>query len=386
MRANVGKSLALLTFGLVLSLVLAEVALRVVGVRFDASLYGDDPITGWRLRPNASGWWVSEGHAYVRINSVGMHDREYPLDKPADTVRIAVLGDSVTAAVQVDVRRNFTRVLEQRLAACEAYRGKRVEVMNFGVPGFGTAQELLTFRHRALPYHPDAVILAFFTYNDVQNNHRALNPVDASKSPYFVLRGDQLVLDDSFRETLRRQLYGRLRDAFGDLVNRSRVAQLVADVFVRRMVFRRATRQEAATLTTRFGEHPDDLIYGPPDVPEMREAWRVTEALILALFSEARSRGVKFWLVSLSQTPQHLPPKPREDVVKRRGIKDLFYPDRRLEEFARRHAIPALILAPRFAEYAARHDEPLSFGDGHYNEHGHRLVGDAIAERLCSGL
>src|SRR3989454_1130273 len=303
MRANVGKSLALLTFGLVLSLVLAEVALRVVGVRFDASLYGDDPITGWRLRPNASGWWVSEGHAYVRINSVGMHDREYPLDKPADTVRIAVLGDSVTAAVQVDVRRNFTRVLEQRLAACEAYRGKRVEVMNFG-----------------------------------------------------------------------------------ELVNRSRVAQLVAEVFVRRIVFRRAKRQEAATLTTRFGEHPDDLIYGPPDVPEMREAWRVTEALILALFSEARSRGVKFWLVSLSQTPQHLPPKPREDVVKRRGIKDLFYPDRRLEAFARRHAIPALILAPRFAEYAARHDEPLSFGDGHYNEHGHRLVGDAIAERLCSGL
>src|SRR3989442_544756 len=269
MRANIGKSLALLTFGLVLSLVLAEVALRVVGVRFDASLYGDDPITGWRLRPNASGWWVSEGHAYVRINSVGMHDREYPLDKPADTVRIAVLGDSVTAAVQVDVRRNFTRVLGQRLAAWEAYLGKRVE---------------------------------------------------------------------------------------------------------------------AATLTTRFGEHPDDLIYGPPDVPEMREAWRVTEALILALFSEARSRGVKFWLVSLSQTPQHLPPKPREDVVKRRGIKDLFYPDRRLEAFARRHAIPALILAPRFAEYAARHDEPLSFGDGHYNEHGHRLVGDAIAERLCSGL
>src|SRR2546430_882707 len=200
MRANIGKSLALLTFGLVLSLVLAEVALRVVGVRFDASLYGDDPITGWRLRPNASGWRVSEGHAYVRINSVGMHHREHPLHKPADTVRIAVL-------------------------------------------------------------------------------------------------------DGSFRETVRRQLYGRLRDAFGDLVNRSRVAQLVAEVFVRRIVFRRAKRQEAATLTTRFGEHPDDLIYGPPDVPEMREAWRVTEALILALLSEARSRGAKFRLATPSPTP-----------------------------------------------------------------------------------
>ncbi len=379
------KSIALLILGLAIALGLAEVALRLLGIQFDASLYGDDPITGWRLRANASGWWVSEGRAYVRLNSVGMHDREYSVDKPANTVRIAVLGDSVTAAVQVDVEQTFTRVLERALSVCDAYRGKRVEVMNFGVPGFGTAQELLTFRHRALPYHPDSVILAFFTYNDIQNNHRALNPVDASKSPYFVLRGDELVLDDSFRATQRRQIYGRLRDAFGDLANRSRAAQLVAEVVMRRMVFRRAKREEAATLAARFGENPDDLIYGPPDVPEMQEAWRITEALILALFNEARGHDVKFWLVTLSQSPQHLPPALREEAVARRRIKDLFYPDRRLEAFARRHGIPALVLAPRFAEYAARHPEPLTFGQGHYNEHGHRLVGQALGERLCAG-
>src|SRR5881392_857031 len=88
------KSLLLVAFGLALSLVLAEAALRILGVAFDASLFDDDPITGWRLRPNAEGWWVSEGHAYVRINSAGMHDREYPVEKPRDTVRIAVRGVS----------------------------------------------------------------------------------------------------------------------------------------------------------------------------------------------------------------------------------------------------------------------------------------------------
>src|SRR5207245_9355396 len=105
MRGHIGKKLALLTFGLVLALVLAEVFLRVVGVRFDASLYGDDPITGWRLRPKASGWWVSEGHARVRINSGGMHEREYALDKPAGHVRIPVLGRSETTDGQVHVQR-----------------------------------------------------------------------------------------------------------------------------------------------------------------------------------------------------------------------------------------------------------------------------------------
>src|SRR5438093_13613018 len=92
------KSLLLVAFGLALSLVLAEAALRILGVAFDASLFDDDPITGWRLRPNAEGWWVSEGHAYVRIKSAGMHDREYPVEKPRDTWRSSVRGGSTTGA------------------------------------------------------------------------------------------------------------------------------------------------------------------------------------------------------------------------------------------------------------------------------------------------
>jgi len=383
------KSLLLVAFGLALSLVLAEAALRILGVAFDASLFDDDPITGWRLRPNAEGWWVSEGHAYVRINSAGMHDREYPVEKPRDTVRIAVLGDSTTAAFQVDVEQNFCRVLERKLAGCDAYGGKRVEVMNFGVPGFGTAQELLTFRHRVLRYQPDAVILAFYTLNDVHNNQRALNPVDASKSPYFLLKGDELVLDNSFRRTQGRQMYVRLRKAFANVVNRSRVTQLMAELVIRRMLFTLAQRPEMTERTNRFGAHVDDLIYGPPEVPEMKEAWRVTEALLLALNNEARSHGVRFRLVTLWQSPQDRPPALREDEVRQRQIKDLFYPDRRLEEFARRHDIPAIVLAPRVAEYAARHHEPLAFEryePGHYNDSGHRFIGEAIGERLCAGL
>src|SRR5438034_11805624 len=94
------KSLLLVAFGLALSLVLAEAALRILGVAFVASLFDDDPITGWRLRPNAEGWWGSEGHAYVRIKSAGMHDRDYPVEKPRDTVRMAVLGGSTTAGWQ----------------------------------------------------------------------------------------------------------------------------------------------------------------------------------------------------------------------------------------------------------------------------------------------
>ena len=51
-----------------------------------------------------------------------------------------------------------------------------------------------------MKYSPDLVLLAFYTYNDVQNNHRALNPVDSAIAPYFVLDGDRLVPDESFRQ------------------------------------------------------------------------------------------------------------------------------------------------------------------------------------------
>src|SRR2546426_8189504 len=40
------------------------------------------------------GWYRKEGVSYVRINSDGLRDREHSKSKPADTVRVAVLGDS----------------------------------------------------------------------------------------------------------------------------------------------------------------------------------------------------------------------------------------------------------------------------------------------------
>jgi hypothetical protein len=121
----------------------------------------------------------------------------------------------------------------------------------------------------------------------------------------------------------------------------------------------------------------------------MKEAWRVTEALLLALDREVRGHGMKLWLVTLSQSPQHVPPGLREELVRQWSIGDLFYPDRRLERFATRHQIPAIILAPIMAEYVARHPQNLGLmenGNGHYNEAGHRVVGEAIGAPICAGL
>jgi len=377
------KSLALLVVSLLVAFGAAEVGLRLGGVKFDASLYGNDAVTGWRLRPHAQGWWTTENVSYVRLNSFGGHDREYSLAKPPNTVRVAVLGDSMTAAVQVEIPQTFASVLQQRLAGCPAFGQQNVEVMNFGVPGFGTAQELLQFRHYVRPYDPDIVILAFFTYNDVHNNHRALNPVAADSAPYFVLRDNQLVLDDSFRR--RGSSYGWLRDRLADAVNRSRVAQLVAEGLIRHGLFR-LTRPREEAIQERFGGDMGTLMHAAPKTPEMQEAWQVTEGVILQLAREVEQAGARFWLVTLLEGTQGLPPAERAREVERRRIEDLYYSDRRLERFATSHGLRVLNLADQVAALPAHPGKPLTFGNGsgHYTPEGHLLIGTLIAGRICS--
>ena len=77
-----------------------EIGLRIAGVSYP-SFFTADEYRGVALRPGAEGWWLQEGEAYIRINSAGLRDRERTKVKPANTVRVAVLGDSYAAAFQV---------------------------------------------------------------------------------------------------------------------------------------------------------------------------------------------------------------------------------------------------------------------------------------------
>src|SRR5260370_13892830 len=177
-----------------------EIALRVARLQFDAQLYGPSQARGWILRPGASGIVSTETRQLVRINSRGFRDEERVYEKPANTFRIAVLGNSWTEALQVPLESTYTSVLQQKLNEAPCFPGKQVEVLNFGVAGYSTAQELLTLQQEVWKYHPDLVLLAFYPARDIANNVRELNnALDPERSPYFAYRGGELVPDDSFR-------------------------------------------------------------------------------------------------------------------------------------------------------------------------------------------
>ena len=370
---------------------LGEVALRVTRAQFEPQLYIANRERGWTLRPGASGVVSAENTQFVHINSRGFRDQERPYDKPLNTVRIAVLGNSWTEALQVPLEKTYASVLEDKLTASSCFAGKHVEVLNFGVAGYSTAQELLTLRQEIWKYHPDKVLLAFYPARDVANNLRELNnAVNPEQSPYFVYREGKLTFDDSFRTLPSLQeeqiLLQNLRYQVSEHL---RIFQAVTALqrFGKIRIAMAAVKEKAGKAGVDNLEY---TIYAPPSQPAMQTAWSVTEGLLLALRDEIKTHGAGFRILMLATRPQVLPdPGKRLELMRRLGVADLSYADNRIRDFGAREGILVTIMAPALSKYARANHVYLNgfnsrnFGAGHWNETGHRLAAEVIAADLC---
>jgi len=370
---------------------LAELALRLSRVPFDAQLYGPNRQLGWSLLPGASGLVSTETPQFVRINAHGFRDRERSYDKPPDTFRIAVLGNSWTEALQVPLDKTYTSVLQQKLNESSCFTGKRVEVLNFGVAGYSTAQELLLLQQEVWNYHPDLVLLAFYPARDIANNVRELNnAANPERSPYFVYRGRQLVLDDSFRSLpvlqprqIWMQSIGYQFDQHLKLLQAINTLQRFGKLRVAMAAVKERAEQSGV-------DNLEYTIYAPPTLPAMQTAWQVTEGLFLAMRDDVRAHGAEFRIVTLATRPQVIPdPAKRAELLNKLGVQEFSYADHRITEFATRSGIPVTNLAPALSSYAETHHvylngfHPSNLGVGHWNETGHRVAAESIAAALC---
>lgn len=107
------------------------------------------------------------GHR-ILVNSFGIRDRYFSKDKPTSVFRIIVLGDSITMGPGVDSDQTYPKQLEFLLNSQS--QGHKFEVMNFGVWGYNTVQEVDFFEAKGLDFSPDLVLLGFFP-NDAARTH-----------------------------------------------------------------------------------------------------------------------------------------------------------------------------------------------------------------------
>jgi hypothetical protein len=371
----------------------AEGVLRLAGVRFNAALFVPDQELGWSLRPGGAGWQVSEGRQFVVINSDGFHDRERGTRKPPGTYRIAVLGNSWTEAMQVRLDQNFCWLLERSLQS-ECARGARpsVEVLNFGVAGYSTAQELLQLQARIWKYDPDLILLAFYSARDVLNNVPEFNNAAMpEQSPYFRQTPDGLVLDTSFRRAVPS---GRLRrlseDIRFNLASWSRTYEAMNAVIRAAKIFA-ARREQAARSQTGGAADLENVIYTEPRTPELRRAWNVTEAILTEMSKEVRSHGAAFWIVTLANRAQvEFDPVRRGRMAPDVHTADLDYADRRIQALGRKLGVPVTSLAEPLRAYASSHRQHLNGfdntapGEGHWNTLGHQIAAETMVDAFRS--
>lgn len=369
---------------IVMALLVAEIGLRILGISYPRWLRNDD-VLGSVHRPGVVFRQKDEGNAVIRINSAGYRDVERSVGKPAGTVRVAVLGDSYVEAGQVDQEEMITRVMERALNDCRAFDGRPVEVLNFGMTGYGTTQELLLLRNEVWAYEPDIVVLAFLTGNDLRNNTARLqrDPV----RPYLVYRDSTLVYDDSFPP--KYSTLSNLKRRTGHLLlDVSRVAQVVyraaTQAAKRKAALRRAERRAA------LEQGLDDMIYVPPADPAWQEAWTITEELLRRVRDEVASHGAKLLVVTLSNAVQVDPdPARRAEAAGRLGASDLFYPDDRIAAAGARDGYDVTGLARPLQVLAERNRLTLhgfagqNLGTGHWNQDGHRLAGELVADEIA---
>jgi hypothetical protein len=370
--------LSLIVFGVVAALIIADIGVRIANHWFPY-FYCYDQYRGWGLAPGVSGHYDREGESFVRINHDGFRGPDYSKVKPPNTIRIAVLGDSYVEAIQVPENQTFTAVIKQQLGNCPELKGKRIETMNFGVDGYGTAQELFTLRRKVWQYSPDIVVLAIFLGNDIRNNSVALEGDQCR--PFYTYRDGELTLTGPFEHSRSFRMWCMTRFDYRD----GRLLGLLTNAW-------NIVRNPPHAPTP---EHPQERainynIYKPPADTAWKSAWRVTEGLVGEMHQEVARHHAMFLAVT-EDTGIQVWPDPRvvASFEEKLGVPDLFYPDRRIAALGAHDGFDVLTLAPELQQYAQAHhvylhgfkNTPMGFG--HWNATGHRVAGELIAQKLC---
>ncbi len=370
---NVVLSVAVLFF----LFLVTEVFLRIVYhpenlgsvVRFDRD-------TGWSLRPKSYLRSVDSGRGLdyrIRINSLGMREREITIKKPSGKKRILILGDSIGFGTGIDVGERFSDILGDRL-------GDSVEVVNCSVCGWGTDQELLYFELFARRLDSDFVVLQVTLNNDVLNNMYHQLYLESAPKPHFLLAGDSLILEEdhvtppklSFRLKVQRFL------------KKSRFL-----VFIKRRLLKRKYHQiEHREVQVERGfekrRMEEDFSYWSVYKKEygrrFESGWLLTEAILDRFISACRREGSEPVIFAFPLKLE-VDDTWRNQLYTHTGIDsthfDFYKPYHRLSSFCAARNVEFVYPLKAFIE--ASQKRRLYFKkDSHPNHAGHALAADAL--------
>ena len=345
------------------------------------SLTTFDPTLGWRLRPDS--YSIKPSYTFkqhqVAINEYGLRNRSITATAGGDTTRVIILGDSFSFAVAVPNEKAFPMILEKMLNGSGHY-----EVINAGVSGYGTAQEMLFMKELTGKRIVGDVYLLMISINDILDNLRLGEYGSTAKAP--AQPGFDLAQDGTLKRTHDPQ-----KEYSSNFRPRPTSRFYTVEVVRNRLGTLLQTMPKVVDVLGRFGIRPTlwrmpSLIYGwyvdetsEPGVPLMK-------ALIKEIREEAYRNNAVI-LVSLIPSPIQVYPDVYGQLLTRTYagnkavagyFKDPAKPQRIISEICEALEIPYLDLLPILIQNNAK--ELYIPADGHFSREGHAVVAQQLGE------
>lgn len=202
-KESIQQGILISLFTIIIMFLLAEGFFRFLDSRRDMKfnfvsqvgrkigLFQYDTDLGWKNVADfeSESRWPDGRWAVEKINSQGLRDREYSIVKPENTYRIAVIGCSRIYGYGVYAEETYPKALEEMLTG---KAGKTdIEVINFGVNGYGLTQMALNYTLNVRKYNPDLVIIQYYRPSIFRVSQTEMW---ASQKPAFILSNGDLVL------------------------------------------------------------------------------------------------------------------------------------------------------------------------------------------------
>ncbi len=330
-------------------------------------IYIADDEVGFILKPNVKAKLGKD------TNRLGMRDYDrYTVKKPEGVFRILVLGDSFTYSL-TSMANAYPKFLERMLSESDT----SIEVMNSGVPNYGTDEEYHYLKKYGLKLQPDLVLLAFYVGNDITDNyiHPGYTAVDGA-----------LVSRDKARKMTKKEMSWEKRKNL--ILNKFHLYRLL---YLRNYskFFKNLDREGVQTrkrIDVARGACITHLNGGVKMEQGkysgiMLDAWKNTKDYLARVSALTKQSGAKFAIVIIPDAIQ----QDTEEAIKLRKLYKGKYaweqPQRNLMEYGKELGLN--MYDPLSDMMKKSNRERLFYcKDTHFNEKGNRIFAETVAQWL----
>lgn len=338
--------------------------------------YEADGVLGWVPVPGGTHVVRGSGSEVTeRSNSLRLLGPETTLSRRPGEFRVLLIGDSITEGLDVLRDQRFARLMEDALGE---RLGRRTEVLNAGRSGYQTDQEVLFYESEGRRFGADVAVLVVYVGNDVIGNTESTNDTGTGPVPKPRFR----VADGALTVTVPGA------DALADRSASRPMFDVAKDWVAERSALYRAARAGWANFLRWAGarEVPSYWrVFRRSATGQTEEAWALTETLLARLRDGVAADGAALIVAIVPDEIQVSSEKWRSFVDFHRldpGEWDPVEPSRRFAQICAARGLDCIDLLGTLRGV----DQPYLPRGGHLSPAGHRVVAEALTDRVARRL